>query len=77
VLADAAASSDAQRIVLTSGKVYYDLLAARDKVRANASIIRFEQFYPFPAGDAGSAHSVHERVRGRMGAGRAAGWKPG
>jgi 2-oxoglutarate dehydrogenase E1 component len=50
VLADAAASSDAQRIVLTSGKVYYDLLAARDKAKANVPIIRLEQFYPFPQG---------------------------
>ncbi len=36
----------ADRVVLCSGKVYYDLVAARgDK---NVSIVRVEQLYPFP-----------------------------
>jgi 2-oxoglutarate dehydrogenase E1 component len=38
----------ATRIVFTSGKVYYDLKAARDKASANIPIIRLEQLYPFP-----------------------------
>ena len=46
-----------QRIVLCSGKVYYDLNEARKKSGAEAgapsphpvAIIRLEQFYPFPA----------------------------
>jgi 2-oxoglutarate decarboxylase len=38
-----------QRIVLCSGKVYYDLAEARKKAGVeNAAIIRLEQFYPFP-----------------------------
>ena len=37
-----------QRVVLTSGKVYYDLKTARDKANANVPIIRLEQLYPFP-----------------------------
>ncbi len=38
------------RVVLCSGKVYYDLDAARDNVDAQASaVVRLEQFYPFPA----------------------------
>ena len=36
------------RVVLTSGKLFYDLKAARDKVSANVPIVRLEQFYPFP-----------------------------
>ena len=39
----------ADRIVICSGKVYYDLLAARDDAGIdNISIIRLEQIYPFP-----------------------------
>jgi 2-oxoglutarate dehydrogenase E1 component len=40
--------SSVKRIVLTSGKVYYDLAAARGKSNANIPLIRLEQFYPFP-----------------------------
>ena len=37
-------------LVLCSGKVYYDLLEAREAVRSpKASIMRVEQFYPFHA----------------------------
>jgi 2-oxoglutarate dehydrogenase E1 component len=37
------------RIVLCSGKVYYDLLEARKKAGIdNVGLIRLEQFYPFP-----------------------------
>jgi 2-oxoglutarate dehydrogenase E1 component len=36
------------RVVLCSGKVYYDLVKARaeDKARANTAIVRIEQLYP-------------------------------
>jgi 2-oxoglutarate dehydrogenase E1 component len=38
-----------RRVVLCSGKVYYDLLEHRAKVEAdNVAIVRVEQFYPFP-----------------------------
>jgi 2-oxoglutarate dehydrogenase complex dehydrogenase (E1) component-like enzyme len=37
-----------KRVVLTAGKVYYDLKAGRDQARANVPIIRIEQLYPFP-----------------------------
>ncbi|PYS76624.1 MAG: hypothetical protein DMF66_13670, partial [Acidobacteria bacterium] len=38
-----------RRIVLCGGKVFYDLAAARKKSNdARVSIVRLEQFYPFP-----------------------------
>jgi 2-oxoglutarate dehydrogenase E1 component len=40
---------DVKRVVLCSGKVYYDLLEAREKRGIkNVAILRIEQFYPFP-----------------------------
>ena len=37
------------RVLLTSGKLYYELLAAREEKGAhNVAIIRLEQYYPFP-----------------------------
>jgi 2-oxoglutarate dehydrogenase E1 component len=37
------------RVAFCSGKVYYDLLAARDGSHANhVAVIRVEQLYPFP-----------------------------
>ena len=49
LLIDAATdASNVKRIVLTSGKVYYDLRTAREKSSANIPLIRLEQFYPFP-----------------------------
>ncbi len=42
--------ADIKRIVICSGKVYYDLLAERDKRGADdVYLLRLEQFYPFPA----------------------------
>jgi 2-oxoglutarate dehydrogenase E1 component len=48
--------SKVKRIVLCSGKVYYDLDAARNSSNSDSSsgsdsvaIVRLEQFYPFPA----------------------------
>ena len=48
VLADSDVNGDVRRIIITSGKVYYDLRAAREKASVNVPIIRLEQFYPFP-----------------------------
>ncbi len=41
--------SDIRRVVLCSGKVYYDLLDAREKKSVNdVYLLRLEQFYPWP-----------------------------
>ncbi len=38
-----------RRVVLCSGKVYYDLLAARTERKiTDVALVRLEQFYPFP-----------------------------
>ncbi len=42
-------SNQAQRVVLCSGKIYYDLMQEREKQQiSNIAIIRLEQYYPFP-----------------------------
>lgn len=38
---------DAKRIVITSGKIYYDILSERNAINSNVAIIRIEQYYPF------------------------------
>ena len=52
---DAKTPTSVARIVLCSGKVYYDLMAARKEMRETGNadvdriaIVRLEQFYPFP-----------------------------
>ncbi len=51
VLGDNEANAKAvKRVVLCSGKVYYDLAAQRaEKKLENVAIVRLEQYYPFPA----------------------------
>ena len=45
----AAADKDIRRVVLCSGKVYYDLLAAREEREVDdIALVRVEQLYPFP-----------------------------
>jgi 2-oxoglutarate dehydrogenase E1 component len=43
------ADGDVRRVVLCSGKVYYDLYAARaERVINDVALVRLEQIYPFP-----------------------------
>ena len=37
-----------ERMILCSGKVFYDLVEARGKEERRISLVRLEQFYPFP-----------------------------
>jgi 2-oxoglutarate decarboxylase len=55
VLADEPRAS-VRRVVLCTGKVYYDLLKAReDGGRGDVALVRLEQLYPFPAAGLQSA----------------------
>ena len=52
VIGDVSITDNARvkRVVICSGKVYYDLETARELNRSDAvAVIRLEQFYPFPA----------------------------
>ncbi len=40
--------ADVHRVVLCSGKVSHDLIAARDKADAPVAVVRVEQLYPWP-----------------------------
>jgi 2-oxoglutarate dehydrogenase E1 component len=54
VLDDPAAErlhGEARRVVLCSGKVYYDLLAGREAAGSTTALVRLEQLYRFPAGE--------------------------
>jgi 2-oxoglutarate dehydrogenase E1 component len=49
-----------KKIILCSGKVYYELLAARnDRERFDTALLRVEQLYPFPAEIIREALSVY------------------
>lgn len=44
-----AAAKDIRKVVLCSGKVYYDLLLEREKRKIiDVALVRIEQYYPFP-----------------------------
>jgi multifunctional 2-oxoglutarate metabolism enzyme len=48
-IADAAT---VKRVVLTSGKIYYDIIAELDKrENTDIAVVRMEQFYPLPTAD--------------------------
>jgi len=60
---DALKPKDVKRIVLCSGKVYYDLLQARRERELNdVAIVRIEQLYPFPEDDLKDALKGYKNV---------------
>lgn len=49
IITDNAAAKDVKKVVLCSGKIYYDLLEKKEKdKRKDVSILRIEQLHPFP-----------------------------
>jgi 2-oxoglutarate dehydrogenase E1 component len=52
-----------KRVLLCSGKVYYDLVEQRTAEKANeVAIVRVEQFYPFPADQLGRELGKYRRA---------------
>ena len=62
VLDDPAAPDRVRRVLLCSGKVYYDLIARRAEVgsQREVAVVRIEQLYPWPAAE---LKSVLDRYR--------------
>jgi 2-oxoglutarate dehydrogenase E1 component len=55
-IVDDAEHPNASRVVFCSGKIYYDLLAAREERHADhVALVRVEQLYPFSAAQAAEA----------------------
>jgi len=48
-----------RRVVLCSGKVYYDLVARRDELGVDVSVVRLEQLYPLPADEIAAVLESH------------------
>ena len=52
-----------RRLVLCSGKVYYDIVGHEDRAGSgDVAVARLEQLYPFPAGAAGQLVSAYPRL---------------
>ncbi len=50
VIPDPTAGTETTRVLLCSGKIYYDLVAQREeRQRPDVAIVRVEELYPFPA----------------------------
>ncbi|MFN8509554.1 MAG: 2-oxoglutarate dehydrogenase E1 component [Deinococcaceae bacterium] len=58
VIADTTATSGVERVVVSSGKLYWELFEAREKSKTKGvALVRLEQLYPFP----------HEELRAALG----------
>jgi 2-oxoglutarate dehydrogenase E1 component len=63
LIADLSSKSDIDRIVITSGKVYYDLKTLLDSHPAKkVGIIRLEQYHPFPEAELVSTLKNHPKA---------------
>jgi 2-oxoglutarate dehydrogenase E1 component len=61
---DALVKNRVRRLVLCSGRVYYDLLEARrEHGREDTAIVRIEQLYPFPHAEFEAALGAYPKLR--------------
>ncbi|HEY1187443.1 MAG TPA: 2-oxoglutarate dehydrogenase E1 component [Gemmata sp.] len=64
VLDDGANPEQVTRVLVCSGKVYYDLMKKRDELGTQAvAILRLEQLYPWPEAQLSAALSKYRRAR--------------
>jgi 2-oxoglutarate dehydrogenase E1 component len=64
VLDDPLHEETSRRVLICSGKVYYDLLERREEAgSAGPAILRLEQFYPFPTGQLKAALSRYRDAK--------------
>jgi 2-oxoglutarate dehydrogenase E1 component len=65
VLDDAGATAkDVKRVVLCSGKIYYDLLEVQQKKKIKeAAIVRIEQLHPFPEKQLGAVLKKYKNAK--------------
>jgi 2-oxoglutarate dehydrogenase E1 component len=65
VLADSVDPDRVRRVLVCSGKVYYDLLAKREEAGQSreVAVVRLEQFYPWPADMLKAALGVYRGAR--------------
>jgi len=63
VIDDAALSSNARKVVLVAGKLFFDLAAARRERGADdIALVRVEEVYPFPIDDVSAILARHPNV---------------
>jgi 2-oxoglutarate dehydrogenase E1 component len=61
---DALDPKKVERLILCSGKVYYDLLEKRRaEAREDIAIVRIEQLYPFPEDDLAEALAAYKHLK--------------
>jgi 2-oxoglutarate dehydrogenase E1 component len=60
---DDPAAIESPRVLVCSGKVYYDLMAEAEKRERRPAIVRLEQLYPFPAEELQATLANHLKAR--------------
>jgi len=67
ILDDPSRPAKPRRLILCSGKIFYDLLKARDDAKDNATaIVRVEQLYPFPKDAVSGVVERYRSARDRL-----------
>ena len=62
---DQSVKKKAKRVVFCSGKVYYDLLEARQQAKIDhVALVRLEQLYPFPHHEIDQIFAIYTHVSG-------------
>ena len=56
--------NEVERLIICSGRVYYDLIEKRQQINAaNIAIVRVEQLYPFPDQELAEAIAPYKNVK--------------